>query len=310
VHYINGRQIGTRVMRSGKVYSYAPWKIPTTSLAQEAVSEQGEQAVAIGAQAGVDFVAVSGVTSGAQVQQWRKRLSHFTSLHRETPGVIAKIDKNEALLKLESIAAAADAVWIAGEELGLPGPQSAEGSVLRDLVRQSAQWGTPVAISGDSDFLIVEGVPGDPDAVLLPGAASVSLHDAFSRERSAGAWEAHLNGGRADHMVRTAVDLARHIDAQVFIVPTRSGYSARMLAGLRPGLPMVAATVQEPVAKRLTLSWGVTPLVMPGNFNTDELIHETAAVLRSQRRKNTRAVVVGGLNPDNKTGGTIQVVDL
>jgi pyruvate kinase len=42
---------------------------------------------------------------------------------------------------------------------------------------------------------------------------------------------------------------------------TRGGKTARVLSALRPRVPIVAVTDQEQIARRLTLSWGVRPMV-------------------------------------------------
>jgi pyruvate kinase len=65
--------------------------------------------------------------------------------------------------------------------------------------------------------------------------------------------------GRA--LCDAAVTLASHAGAAAIVAITRGGKTARVLSALRPTVPIVGATDHAAVAQRLTLSWGVTPML-------------------------------------------------
>jgi len=73
--------------------------------------------------------------------------------------------------------------------------------------------------------------------------------------------------GRA--LCDAAVTLAEHAGAAAIVAVTRGGKTARVLAALRPRVPIVGITDQERTARRLTLSWGVRPMVadLSGDLN-------------------------------------------
>ena len=59
-----------------------------------------------------------------------------------------------------------------------------------------------------------------------------------------------------------AVTLAAHADAAAIVAVTRGGKTARVLSALRPSVPIYAATDDSRVSQRLTLSWGVAPVLI------------------------------------------------
>jgi pyruvate kinase len=67
--------------------------------------------------------------------------------------------------------------------------------------------------------------------------------------------------GRA--LCEAAVTLARRTRATAVVAVTESGQTARMIAALRPSARILAATASERTGARLSLVWGVTPVVTP-----------------------------------------------
>jgi pyruvate kinase len=122
------------------------------------------------------------------------------------------------------------------------------------------------------------------DAELLPGLR----HE----EVAAGPLPAH---GRA--ICEAAVTLVRHASAAAIVAVTRGGKTARFLSALRPDVPIVAVTGEDQIARRLTLSWGVHPVVMDLGGDVTSVRLGQELVERGILRANSVVVVVS-VTPD------------
>jgi pyruvate kinase len=99
----------------------------------------------------------------------------------------------------------------------------------------------------------------------------------------------------ADAAVRAAADVeARHI-----VAFTRSGYTAGLVAKLRPGCPVIAFTPDPETVNRLNMHWGVLPFRMRSFDRTDDMVREVEMeLLRSgQVRRGDRIVITASLPP-------------
>jgi pyruvate kinase len=63
-------------------------------------------------------------------------------------------------------------------------------------------------------------------------------------------------------MAHAAVQLARDMDLEAIVVPTRSGITARIVANHRPLAPMVGVCASDAVCRRMTLHWGIVPFLI------------------------------------------------
>jgi pyruvate kinase len=70
------------------------------------------------------------------------------------------------------------------------------------------------------------------------------------------------------------------LKAAAIITSTMSGHTAQMVARYRPCVPVLAATPDEAVYRRMALVWGVVPLLVPEYASTDEMIETTTRAAR------------------------------
>jgi pyruvate kinase len=129
------------------------------------------------------------------------------------------------------------------------------------------------------------------EAETLPSSSSVVLEHA-------GVLAGH---GRA--LCESAVTLAGHAGAAAIVALTRSGETARLLAALRPPAPIYAATDRVKVARRLTLLWGVVPVVADLDGDPTAAAARIGADLVARGLIPAASViVVVGVNPDLAPG--------
>lgn len=242
-----------------------------------------------GVSAGVDFIALSFVQSAGDIQVARDRLAR--SAGPSTP-LIAKLERPQAVERLDEILVAADAVMVARGDLGLELPLERVPRVQKDVTRRARASGLPVIVAtqvlesmrtemrptraevSDAAFAVDSGV----DAIMLAGETAIGQHpvravqvlDAIIRDAeemppvNPGQPDSvRLLGGHGRAICEAAVTLANRGDASAIVAVTRGGKTARLLSALRPRAPIFAATDDPVMARRLTLVWGVTPVLCP-----------------------------------------------
>jgi pyruvate kinase len=248
---------------------------------------------------GVDFVALSFVRSGADIRMLRQLLDDEGA---EEVGVIAKIEKREALECLEEILEASDAIMIARGDLGIELPPQEVPSQQKRIIRLCNQRAVPVitatqmlqamvdhprptrAEASDVANAILDGT----DAVMLSAETAVGRYPeaavAMMREIAAIAeadMPPHLgdsldapNAARpvTDAIGSAVVHLAETLDVRLIVASTWTGYTARQIARLRPHRSIVGLTPNETVLRQMALVWGVTPLLGPAYRGTDEML--------------------------------------
>jgi len=240
-----------------------------------------------GVSAGVDFIALSFVQSARDVRIARERLAR--SAAPSTP-LVAKLERPQAVERLDEILRDADAVMVARGDLGLELPLERVPRVQKDVTRRARALGLPVIVAtqvlesmrtetrptraevSDAAFAVDSGV----DAIMLAGETAIGQHpvravqvlDAIIRDAeemppaSPGQPDSvRLLGGHGRAICEAAVTLASRGDATAIVAITRGGKTARLLSALRPRAPIYAATDDAVMARRLTLAWGVIPVL-------------------------------------------------
>ena len=206
-------------------------------------------------------------------------------------GVVAKIERPQALERFDDILPVSDAVMVARGDLGLEIPLERVPRVQKDLTRRARDAGVPVIVAtqvletmrhaprptraevSDAANAVDDGV----DAIMLAGETAAGAHpvlaaqtlDAILRDAESARPDRVVPGEMGDRHDRAlcdaAVTLAAAADATAIVAVTGSGATARQLAALRPAIPVHAVTADEKVARQLALYRSVAPLVAPAD---------------------------------------------
>jgi pyruvate kinase len=303
---------GELVPRKGINVTYARPELP-------AITEKDLGDLALAAEMGADFVALSFVRSAADIEQLRARLDECGWQGR----TIAKIEKIEGYEHLDEIIAAADGVMVARGDYGVEAGVSRVPLMQKDTIYRATQAGKLVitatqmlesminapeptrAEATDVANAVIDGT----SAVMLSGETSVGQYPveavrAMSQLAEA-AEEAPVIHGRAQPGVRdtpaasvmhAAVELAEELDAAALLVPTSGGGSPRACAKYRRRQPIIAFPHSDDVANQLTLEWGVYPRRMDVSGSVDDLIERSLLTAKEfgGLASGTRVVITAG----------------
>jgi pyruvate kinase len=316
-------EIRCRVRAGGVLKSHQGVYVPDLPLPIRTVTARDLRDLRFGLAHGVDWVAMSFVRGPEDLRPLRRQIRRAGLA---TP-VMAKIERHEALDHLEEIIDAADGVMVARGDLGIELPLDRVPMLQKSIIAQCNASGKPVVTATQmlesmmeqprptraevSD--IANAVLDGTDAVMLSGETAVGRYPVQAAQvmarvaaRAESAWdfeEKLLESSQwpcetvTDGICQAAVNLAHDLNAAAIITATATGHTPRMAAMYRPEPPIVAVTPDVATQRRLTLVWGVRPLVAPRGRNTDELI--VRAVERAREAGFVRArdvvVVVAGV---------------
>lgn len=321
------KEVYSRVLVGGQLTSNQGINVPGVAAELPDITEKDRRDVACALEWGVDWVALSFVRSADAIHRLRSLIQELSGADESVP-IMAKIEKPQALKELDAIIEAADAVMVARGDLGIEIPTEKVPMAQKRIIEGCNRSGVPVltatqmldsmvrnprptrAEASDVANAILDGT----DAVMLSGETSIGDFPAESVRTMMGIIkevEASERGtkprlypaaGRetplstADAVGRAARDAAEDVDAAAIIAPTVSGYTARVMSRYRPQCSVVAVTPNRCVQRRLTLYWGVIPLLAPRADNSDEIVEHAVGAARQEGlvRDGDKVVVTAG----------------
>jgi pyruvate kinase len=242
-----------------------------------------------------DFVALSFVRSGADMQALRDLLDEKGS-HART---IAKVEKVEGYEHLDEVVAASDGIMVARGDYGVEAGVARVPLMQKDTIVRATQAGKLVitathmlesmvssaeptrAEAADVANAVIDGT----SAVMLSAETSVGAHPVeavlamgqiaeAAEEAPAIRGAAHIVDptGPDAALMHAAINLADDVDACALIVPTATGGTVRACAKYRHRRPIIALAHHQRVANQLALEWAVRPAMMDVAESVDELI--------------------------------------
>jgi pyruvate kinase len=292
----DGVRVRCEVIEGGALGESKGINLPGVNVRAEALSEKDKKDLAFGLAHGVDFVALSFVRSPDDVLQCRAEMEKSG---RFAP-IIAKIEKPEAVARLDAILAVADGLMVARGDLGVEiAPERVPG-IQKDIVRRGNKAGKPVIIATQMLNSMIEhprptraeasdvanAVWDGADALMLSGETasgknpleSLQMMDRIIREAEEQQMAMERRGVGEPPVIPAPFNTvvagvgcraAREIGASVICCFTLGGTTARLLANYRPRTPIVAFSPDQAIRRRLALYWGVNAKVMEPVKNPD-----------------------------------------
>ena len=306
IQTVNDTDIVCTVLNNGKIKNKKGVNVPGVHLSMPYMSQRDKDDIIFGIEQGFDFIAASFVRTAQDVYEIRNLLNEYDSNIR----IIAKIENREGVNNIDSILAAADAVMVARGDLGVEIDFTELPGIQKTIIDRSFSFGKPIVTATQMlDSMMVNPRPtraeiSDVANAIYDGTSAIML----SGETAAGAYpvealktmsaiaerteqEGHYLRGRlvepntgkisvSDATAHAACLTAKDVNAAAIVTVSESGTTARLLSKYRPQQPIIACVMKEQVQRQLSLSWGITSLMMPLAHSTDELIEMSTALAK------------------------------
>ena len=334
-------EIYCRVKTGGELKNTRGVNVPSVHIETPFLSEQDKKDLLFGIHEEVDLIAASFVRNAEDIIALRDYLARHGGEHI---GIIAKIENQSALDDFDRILALADGIMVARGDMGVEIPFEQLPAIQKKLVRKSFLCGKPVLVAtqmlesmiehpsptraeiNDVATAVFEATSGvmlsgetaigrDPAAVV--GVLAKICARAEEDARKSGFYPntppQAVTRDRTEAICAAAVRAAEIAAADAVIAVTKSGLTARTLAKYRTEIPLIGATNDRSVYHRLSIHWGVIPLLTETKDSLDGLIaHVTErAVAAGLLKSGQRAVVTVGA-PIGSGGNTdaLKIVEI
>ncbi|TYP92772.1 pyruvate kinase [Fodinibius salinus] len=296
----NSDSLTAQVMVGGTLKSRKGLNLPKVDLSMASLTDKDIDDLEFAVSKGVDYIGMSFVRSADDIQEVISRVRALDS----NAGIIAKIEKPEAVEVIDDIIEESSGIMVARGDLGIEIPSEKVPMVQKNIIDRCRKAGKPVitatqmldsmienpratrAESSDVANAVLDGT----DAVMLSGETaageypieSIRTMDKICRSVEGNA--PHIYNSLSyrkpewkekqviESLAYSCVALAENVDAKVISTITHSGSTARRIAKFRPGVPLVAFTESEEVRRQLGLIWGVRPVMIDEIFDTDRSV--------------------------------------
>jgi pyruvate kinase len=293
-------EIECEVVIGGDLGNHKNLNLPGVSIDLPALTEKDISDINFGIDQDVDFIAASFIRRAGDVLAIRRLLES-----READiEIIAKIENEEGVNNLDEIIKVADGVMVARGDMGVVLPPQDIPLIQKRIIQQCNKAGKPVVTATQMlDSMIRNPRPtraeasdvanaifDGSDAVMLSGETAAGKYplDAVEMmrriaERTEDALDyksllekrtAVMPNTTTDAISHATCTIAQDLGAAAVITSTSSGFTARMVSKYRPKAPIIAASPNERVRRKLCLIWGVYPLAVLQTDSTDEMIKQ------------------------------------
>jgi pyruvate kinase len=287
--------------------------------------------MAFGIEQGVDFFALSFVRSADDIAERRRFLQKMGS----SIPLIAKVEKHEAVNKIDEIVREADGIMVARGDLGIEMPLAEVPLIQKSIIRKCNNLGKPVIVATQmlesminmarptraevSD--VANAIFDGTDAVMLSGETAAGKYPVQAAEMMAKIatetevalpyeqWliekRRHAPAQTDDAISYAACAISQQIGATCIVAYTRTGSTALRVSKYRPKATILAITPDERIFRRLALSWGVEPYLAKAPRNVDVLFQEAAKLsVKANLAKSGDLIAITAGIPMGVTGST------
>jgi pyruvate kinase len=316
---------------SGTISNRKGVSLPDTEIPLSSMTEKDRADLEAGLDAGIDWVAVSFVQRAEDVAEVKKVV-------RGRALVMAKIEKPQAISRLEEIMEISDGFMVARGDLGVEMPLEKVPGLQKRITRIARRLGKPVVVATQMlESMIALPVPtraevSDVATAVFEGADAIMLsaesasgqypietvatmnriaeeveRDAFYRQ-IINAQRAVPEATGADAIASAARNVAETLDLKAIVAWTSSGSTAFRIARERPEPPVLALTPNRETARRLALVWGVHAVVTEDAQDVDDMAERAITIARKEgfAGPGERIIIVAGV-PFGSPGATNMV---
>ncbi|WP_288618452.1 pyruvate kinase [uncultured Eubacterium sp.] len=295
---LDGTDIVCEVINGGMISNKKGVNVPNVELSMPFISETDYSDIVFGIKNGFDFIAASFTRTADDILQIRKILEEHDC---KSVNIIAKIENKQGVDNIDDIIRVSDGIMVARGDMGVEIPMEDVPVIQKVLIEKVYKAGKQVITATQMlDSMMKHPRPTRAEATdvanaVYDGTSAIML----SGETAAGDYPVEALQTMVKIATRTEQDInytsrlkkrgilinpditnaiahatcttAMDLNASAIITVSNSGRTARMVSKYRPTCPIIGCSVNKDVCRKMSLSWGVTPLLVELKHNSDEL---------------------------------------
>lgn len=325
-----------KVIAGGEISNSKSMSFPNKVLNQEYLSEQDKSDLLFGIENGVDFVACSFVSRRQDLIDVKNFLNANGGEHID---IIAKIENRSGVDNIEEICKECDGIMVARGDLGVEIPFEEVPSTQKYLITKCRMLGKRIITATEmlesmihnprptraeiSD--VANAVYDGTSAIMLSGETAMGKYPALTvktmskiAEKTESCIDYASNFSKSGFTIKNDVDAISHstacmaidVKSKAIVVCSISGITARMVSRFRAPIDIIGMTTSEQTWRKLSLSWGVTPVMCERVNSTDVLFYMASKAAKStfKLKKGDKIIVTGGII--NGESGNTNIIKL
>jgi pyruvate kinase len=281
----DANRLQIKILVGGILKSNKGINLPNVNISAPSLTEKDEEDLLFAIKQGVQYVALSFVRTASDILQVRSILHRL----RADVGIIAKIEKPEALTNLKEIIAASDMIMIARGDMGVEVGNHLVPSIQKQIITTCNEVGVPVITATQMlESMITNARPtraeasdvanaiwDGTDVVMLSGETASGLYpletvemmDRIVQEAEKSPKERpllrniNLSSVTAANQVAASL-VAEKVNAAWIVSITERGNSCLKITRFRPKTPVLGITKSIETVRRMALYWGIRPMLL------------------------------------------------
>ncbi len=304
-----------RVETGGVLKDHKGMNFPGVSLKVTSLTSKDKDDLAFGLKTGFNFIALSFVRQAAEIHTLR----HLVQKAGSRAGIIAKIEKPQAIPHLEEIIRASDGIMIARGDLGVEISPEQVPVLQKKIISMANHYGrfvitatqmlqsmmdSPIPTRAEATD-VANAIFDGTDAIMLSGetaAGKYPVQAADMMARIAATAEASPEYNRLllhpeaissdDQVIASGVALAEKLKAKALVVFTYGGSTARLASRQRPHIPIYALPHSHEMQRSLQLNWGIETLLMKTSPSLEGGMEKAEKFLKARHCVQTGDVII------------------
>jgi pyruvate kinase len=299
-------EVVTEVVQGGPLKSKKGVNLPNTRVSLPCLTEKDLEDLQVAMDEAVDWIGLSFVRNAQDIKELRAILDK----NKSNAGIIAKIEKPEAVSDIEGILDATDGVMVARGDLGVEVPMESVPLIQKMIVAKAMERAKPAIVATQMMESMIDSMTpsraevNDVANAVLDGADAVML----SGETSIGKYPIEVVAAMAKIVMAAenspinqikerrpkkedrrfvnraicyqAAKMANLVGARAICTLTFSGYSAQLLSSFRPKSDIYAFTSNRAILNKVSLYWGVCGYFYDGMESTDQTMVDITQTLK------------------------------
>jgi pyruvate kinase len=315
-------EVKAKVEQGGILTNKKGVNLPNTKVSLPSLTKKDLEDLDFAMKQQVDWIGLSFVRSAKDIIELKAKMQQYGGT--KAIGIVAKIEKPEALADIDNIIRETDALMVARGDLGVEVKMQEVPIIQKMLVEKCLKASKPVIIATHMMESMItninpsraevndvaNSVMDGADAVMLSAETSVGKHPDKVVEAMAKIIEhveensytyyrdvpppINLQSDRyiSNSICYTATEIAKRTNSKAIITLTHSGYTPINVASHRPQASIYVFTANREVLAMLNLVWGVKAFYFDSLATTDDTILEVIAFLKKRKYIKTKDLIV------------------
>ncbi len=323
VEEIKGHDIICKVTAGGELSNRKSMSFPGKVLKQVYLSEVDKSDILFGVENDVDFIACSFVSCKQDIDDVRAFLDEHTT--DDNISLIAKIENQHGVDNIDEICQSCDGIMIGRGDMGVEIAFEELPQIQKHLITKCRLLGKRVITATEmlesmiynprptraeiSD--VANAVYDGTSAIMLSGETAMGKYPVLAVQtmaKIAETTEKNINykkrffntefniANSVDAVSHATCSMAINLNAKAIVVCSLSGRTARMVSRFRPPVDIIGICIDQKSVRKLSLSWGVTPVMGESVPTTDVLFYSAYKTAKKEfkLKKGDQIVITGG----------------